>query len=218
MYSVSQAVSYLINKSPFIQETLSNDLVNTSALARYLQEEVNQLTEKEVQIGAIQMAIKRMPVTEQLTLEKSLSQFMRQLGDIIVRSDLVEYSYQASPTLMSNQVKLLQAIDRRDKYFYSFCKGVHETTIIVSQALSSRVNEIFADEEVKITRAGLAAVSVMLPSANLDTYGVYYAILKRIAWQGINIIEVISTSHEITLIVSKSEVDQVFSLVMDMKR
>ena len=115
MYSVSQAVSYLINKSPFIQETLSHDLINTSALARFLQKDVNELTEKEVQIGAIQMAIKRMPITEHLTLEKSLSQFMRQLGDIIVRSDLVEYSYVASNSLLSNQAKLLQIIDDREK-------------------------------------------------------------------------------------------------------
>lgn len=218
MYSVSAAVSYLINKSPFIQETLSHDLINTSALARFLQDDVNALTEKEVQIGAIQMAIKRMPITEHLTLEKSLSQFMRHLGDIIVRSDLVEFSYMGSNTLLSNQVKLLQSIDQREKHFYSFCKGVHETTIIVSQALTAHVKEIFKNEEVKITRSGLAAVSVMLPTTNLDTYGVYYAILKRIAWQGINIIEVLSTSHEITLIVSKAEVDQVFTLVMDMKR
>ncbi|MEL6389527.1 MAG: aspartate kinase [Bacteroidota bacterium] len=192
--------------------------MNTSALARYLQDEVNELTEREVQEGAIQMAIKRMPITEQLTLDKSLSSFMRQLGDIIVRSDLVEFSYRVSPTLLSKQAELLQIIDEREKYFYSFCKGVHETTIIVSQALIEQVKQIFAGEDQLIKRSGLAAVSVMLPTVNLDTYGVYYSILKRIAWQGINLIEVVSTSHEITLIVSKSDVDQVFSLIMDMKR
>ncbi len=218
MQTVSQAVAHLIEKSPFIQETLNSGLINGSSLARYLQPEVSQLLDKDIQVGAILMAIKRLPQTEYVRLEKSLSSFMKQLGDIIVRSDLVEYSYRNSDTLLGNQAQLLQNIDQSANQFCSFCRGVHETTIIVSKALVSQVDVFFKNEKEIIVRSQLAAVTLMLPSNNLDTYGVYYSILKRLAWQGINLIEVVSTAHEITLVVSKDDVDAVFSLVMDMKR
>ena len=199
-------------------ETLNSGLINGSSLARYLQPEVSQLLDKDIQVGAILMAIKRLPQTEYVRLEKSLSSFMKQLGDIIVRSDLVEYSYRNSDTLLGNQAQLLQNIDQSANQFCSFCRGVHETTIIVSKALVSQVDVFFKNEKEIIVRSQLAAVTLMLPSNNLDTYGVYYSILKRLAWQGINLIEVVSTAHEITLVVSKDDVDAVFSLVMDMKR
>jgi len=218
MQTVSQAVAYLIEKSPFVQETLNSGLINGSSLARYLQPDVSKLLDKEIQVGAILMAIKRLPQTEYVRLEKSLSSFMKQLGDIIVRSDLVEYSYQNSDTLLSNQAKLLQSIDLGANQFCSYCRGVYETTIIVSKVLVDKVATFFAEEKEIIVRSQLAAVTLRLPANNLDTYGVYYSILKRLAWQGINLIEVVSTAHEITLVVSKDDVDAVFSLVMDMKR
>lgn len=218
MQSVSQAVAYLIEKSPFIQETLNAGLINGSSLARFLQADVSKLLDKDVQVGAILMAIKRMSHTDHLRLEKSLSTFMKQLGDIIVRSDLVEYSYRNSDTLLDNQAQLLQRIDQNTNLFCSYCRGVLETTIIVSKSLVDTVEDLFSNEKKVIVRSRLAAVTLMLPTTNLDTYGVYYSILKKIAWQGINLIEVVSTAHEITLVVSKDDIDAIFSLVMDMKR
>ncbi len=218
MMTLSQAITQLIERSPYIQETLNNGLINNSSLARYLQPKLSKKLGKEVQVGAILMAIKRMPHTDYLRMEKSLSTFMKQLGDIIVRSDLIEYSFRNSETLLRLQAQLLKQIDQNTNYFNSYCRGVYETTIIVSKALSDHVETLFSNEDMIIKRDELSSVTLMLPRVNLDTYGVYYSILKQLAWQGINLIEVVSTAHEITLVVNKKDIDAVFSLVMDMKR
>jgi len=77
---------------------------------------------------------------------------------------------------------------------------------------------LFQKEKLISQRNDLAAVSVNLPPANLDTHGIYYVILKQLAWKGINLVEILSTSHEITLIVASSDVEEVFSLILDLKR
>ena len=218
MRTVSQIVEQLILKSPFIQETLNHGLVNNSSLARFLQPEICRILDKDIKEGAILMAIKRLPQTDYVRLEKSLSSFMQQLGDIIVRADLIEYSYRNSDSLLSRQAELLKIVNKEHSYFCSFCRGVYETTIIVSNTLSDAMKSIFKEEKPIIIRADLSAITIMLPSTNLDTHGVYYSILKRLAWKGINLIEVVSTAHEITLVVAKEDVDDVFKLVMDMKR
>lgn len=215
--SLSSIISILINQSPFIQESMEHDLVNISSLSRYLQPLVIKELGRDVSIASIQMCIKRLPPSPLRRLDKSLSSFMRQLGDIIVRSDLVDFSFVNSATLSEKHLELLQHIDQRNKYFYSYCTGVYETTVVVSKALTPVIREIFADEEIIISRTELGSVSIMLPSVNLDVYGVYYTILKKLAWQSINVVEVISTSHEISLIVSKSDIDQVFKILMDLK-
>ena len=43
-------------------------------------------------------------------------------------------------------------------------------------------------------------MTIRLPIENIDISGVYYFILKPLAWGGINIIEMVSTTHEITLV------------------
>lgn len=215
--NLSNTISTIIQRSPFVLEAMNAGLINVTSLARYLQKDIEEQMRKTVTTASIVMAIKRLPSNPLMILDKSISTYMRQLGDIIVRSDLIDYSYQNSPTLLEKQVRLLQRLDQRSKFFYTFCKGVHETTFILSKTLDPLIKEIFADEQLIVSRRELAAVSVMLPTTNMDVYGVYYTILKRLAWQGINVVEVISTSHEITLIVSIAEVDQVFSILMNMK-
>jgi hypothetical protein len=48
--------------------------------------------------------------------------------------------------------------------------------------------------------------------------GFYYYILKQLAWDGINIVEIISTSSEFTLIVAMEDIDKTFSVLMKLKK
>lgn len=215
---ISKHVAERLNRSSFLTEALSLGLINVSALARYLQKDIEKMQGQKLNISAISMAINRLPLGSLSTLEKAISEFMKNLGDITVRSDLVEFSYLNSNSLIDKQRDLLQKLRDVQHYFHSSCKGVHETTLIVSSSLVADVETIFSDENEILRRQELAAVSIMLPDNNLETHGVYYTILRKLAWQDINITEVISTSHEITLIVSKTDVVDVFNLIMELKK
>lgn len=218
MKSISTLVEDQLRKSSFLSEALSMGLINVSALARYLQNEIEKKLGKSIETSAIAMAINRLPFNSISKLEKSISDFMKDLGDITVRSDLIEFSYQNTDTIIDKQRSLLDKLKDDRHYFHSSCKGVHETTIIVSASLKQTINEIFIEESEILRRVDLAAVSIMLPDTNLETHGVYYTILRKLAWQEINIIEIISTSHEISLIVSKVDVAEVFNLIMELKQ
>jgi len=164
------------------------------------------------------MAIKRLPPSPVEQLDKSISSFMNQLGDINVRSNLADFTFRNSATLLNCQSRLLSYLEEDKSQFYSYCKGVHETTLICSDVLSNKVDEIFKSEEIITTRQNLSAVSVKLPPTNLDTFGVYYIILKKLAWKGINLVEVLSTSHEISLVVSDMDVQETFAIILELKK
>lgn len=215
--SLSQVVEQEINRSPFVSEAMHAGIVNISSLARLLQPQIERQLKEQVSIGAIGMAIKRLPLNPVDQLDKSISSFMKQLGDINVRSNLADFTFRNSATLLKCQGNLLTFLEEDKSHFYSSCKGVHETTLICSDSLSDKVNEIFAQEVARTSRHQLAAVSVKLPPANIDTFGVYYIILKKLAWKGINLVEVLSTSHEITLIVSDGDVQETFAIILALK-
>jgi hypothetical protein len=58
---------------------------------------------------------------------------------------------------------------------------------------------------------------VKLPSDNIAVPGIYYFIFQRLAWEGVIINEVISTSNEFTILVSEAEVDVAFRVIKDLK-
>jgi aspartokinase len=53
---------------------------------------------------------------------------------------------------------------------------------------------------------------------NTETYGVYYYIMKHLAWEGINIEQVVSTANEFTAIVASKDIDEAFKILMQLKR
>ena len=80
--------------------------------------------------------------------------------------------------------------------FYTISQGLSETTFIVSASQAEMVKHFFTSEKLKAHNEKLASVTVKLPQVNTEIYGVYYYILKQLAWEGINIVQVVSTSNE----------------------
>ncbi|MFO0495912.1 MAG: aspartate kinase [Flavobacteriia bacterium] len=218
MNSIGKITEDLINRSPFLREAMTDDLINISALARKLKPEIEEIVGKEVKEGAIIMAIKRMTPGLYHRLNLKITKVMGDLGDFLVRSNLIDYTYENSETLKIKQSELIQEINKDNDSFFALCKGITETTFIVNSQKKEDVERIFKNEKLKSNTNDLASVTVKLPKINTEIYGIYYYILKHLAWEGINIIEIVSTSNEFTVVVKQDDVDKAFKILMQIKR
>jgi aspartokinase len=139
------------------------------------------------------------------------------MGDITVRSNLADYTFRNSDSLTVCQTELLKAISKRKDVFYAFSQGIYETTLIMSDVLSDEINHIFDREVMTYKITSLSSITIKLPEENAQVYGVYYHILKKLAYEGINILEIISTTHEFTIIVNDENVNSAFSVLKRLK-
>jgi len=214
---ISEHVNQIILRSPFLIEALAEGLVNVSSLARKIHPEVEQAVGKTINNGAIIQAINRMDTGTLMNLDRNMRQFFNKMTDISVRSGLLDYTFLNSETLLSKQVDLLKAISKKAKVFYSFSQGVSETTIVISENMGIELEEIFQSEKMLVKEKDLSSISLMLPAGNQFVYGLYYYILKELALNGINLVEMISTSNEYTIVVGNKDLDKAFSLLMSLK-
>lgn len=217
MITVAEVVQQLIRQSPFVSEALSEGLVNVSALARKLQPDVQELLGKQVKVGAIVMAINRQHFGDVAFVEKNIRRFFKRLSNYSVRSNLVSFTFGNSDTLTTRKLELLKIISQNPKIFYTFSQGISETTIIIAKEVETDVERIFQNERLITKEDKLSSITLMLPDDNRVIYGIYYYILKDLAWYGINLSEVISTTNEFTLIVKDEDLDQTFSILMKLK-
>jgi hypothetical protein len=217
MVKIAEIVEELVRQSPFLIESLNEGLINVSALARKLQPDVESALGRPIKAGAIVMAVNRMPAGKLTYEQHALQSFFRKLSDLNVRTDLIDYTFRNSDTLPTRQARLLQDIENKPNLFYSVSRGVTETTILVTSTLEAQVEEIFGDEKLQSKETALSAITLLLPTENRSLYGVYYYILKDLAWRGINLIELISTSNEFTIIVRNEDLDQAFSAVAGLR-
>ena len=141
---------------------------------------------------------------------------IKDIGDITVRSSLVDYNFKVSDTLLSNQAKLLSKVDNNDD-FYTSSRGVNECNIVVSGNLISLVEDVLKDEVLLSKQTNLSSISIKLPAENVSIPGVYYFVFQRLSWEGINIYEVISTSNEFTIVVDDQYVNDAFKIIKNLK-
>ena len=218
MSTISKITEEIINRSPFLREAMTENLINISALARKIRPEVEKGTGRDIKEGAIVMAIKRMTPGVYHRLDLKIKNVIGGIGDFLVRSDLIDITYENSETLRECQRELIEVTSHDKESFFTICKGITETTYILNARYKNEVERIFSKENQKGHNVNLSSLTVKLPETNTETYGVYYYIMKHLAWEGINIEQVVSTANEFTAIVKSDDIDEAFKILMQLKR
>ena len=217
MKTIQEVVEGTIRKTPFIEEALNEKLINVSSLARIILPEVSAALKKEVKVGAVMMAINRLSPASELRIRKNIKKLALDLGDVIVRSDLCDFTFKNTPSLLKEIAKILTKSSENSDYFLTVSQGIFETNIVISKNLQPFVNEIFEKENLIANVLELASLTIKLPKENQEQSGIYYFILKQLAWADISLQEIISTTNEMTIVVKEKDINQTFAILMDMK-
>ena len=217
MKTISNCVEDILISQPYLEEALSRNIINFSALAIELTEPISKMLKKEVKPGAIMMALRRYSPPPTLGNTIKMRRVIQNLGDITVRSNLTDFTVKNSATLIDNHAKILERINTEDKLFYAFTRGIHESNIVVSSSLNDFVKSHLKYEAFIGTQENLSAISINLPKDNSKVAGLYYHFFKRLAWEGIALYEVLSTTNEFTILVEDEFVDKAFSAIKKVK-
>lgn len=128
----------------------------------------------------------------------------------------MEFAFENSSTLLESQRILLDQISSEKNSFFTTSAGVYETSLFVSQNFEKQAKSIFQDEKLRYEMKDLSAITLILPKEAVFVPGVYYSVLKALAWEGINFVEVVSSYTELTIILQNSNVDRAFSVLKNL--
>lgn len=211
MIAIPQVVREIVVSTPFLEEAIGQGLINASAYARLIRPRVEKRLLKRVETAAILMAIRRMKTAR--NQENRLIGILKSTIDFIVRSNLTEFVLANSDFTGEIHRRLIDLVSEERSHLMTITEGVFETTIIASSSLEGMVKKIFRNKKIITVLSDLSAITLRLPKENVTIPGVYYFFLKVLAWHGINLIEVVSTYSEFTLILETKEVDKAFSVL-----
>ena len=217
MKTVSSIVENYIKTKPFLLNALSLGIINLTSLSRNIMSELENEFGKEVKQGAVVMSLKRLTEELDFRLNHKINKVIKNIGEITVRSALTDYTFAVSDTVLNKQAELISDINSFPDVFYTSSRGVNEINIVVSNTVNKLVDKHFANEKLIQKLDNLASITVKLPKENIVVPGIYYFIFQRLAWEGIIINEVISTSNEFTILVGEDQVDVAFKVIKDLK-
>lgn len=217
MNTVSSVVEDYIRSKPFLLSSLAQGIINLTSLARIMMPEIEAQLGKDLKQGAVVMALKRLSEELDFKINHKINKVLRNIGEITVRSSLNDYTFVVSDTILENKTRLLEEIKQRPDIFYTSSRGVNEANLVISDSVANLIEKHFKNEKMSHKMENLSSITVKLPSENISVPGVYYFIFQRLAWEGVVIYEVISTTNEFTIIVNDEYVDKAFKVIKDLK-
>ena len=213
MKTITTCVHDIIKHQPFLDDAIARDIVNFSGLAADIQPAVEKEMKKPVKQGSIIMALRRYAPRRIKVNQKSI----RELGDIIVRSGITEYTFLNSKTIIANKAKLLDAVKDQTGIYLNYSSNYQESNILVSSMLTNLVEKCFRSEVRVSIKEDLSSITIELPKNSSQTVGLYFYFFKLLAYEGIPVFEMISTSNYFAIFLEKEYVNQAFLLLNEMK-
>lgn len=209
MVTVPEAVGKIVGRSRYLAEAMSKGIINNSSLARYIKPEIEEILIKKVSDSSIIMALNRL--SSKIKPKYSTINIFITPPDMILRSNLMLINLISSKELEEKFQDLLRLTDEGN--FLTITKGVLDVTIIASASLKKEIRKIIRGNMSIKELEKSSAITIRLPKGAATTPGIFYFFLKSLAWEGINIIEVVSTSQELTLIVNEKDANRTFAIL-----
>ena len=213
MKTITTCVHDIIKHQPFLDDAMARDIVNFSGLAADIQPQVEKEMRKPVKQGSIIMALRRYAPKRSKVNMKAL----RDLGDIVVRSGITEYTFLNSNTIIANKAKLLEAVKDKTGVYLNYSSNYQESNILVSSSLTDLVEDCFKNEVRVTIKEELSSITIALPKNSSQSVGMYFYIFKLLAYEGIPVFEMISTSNYFAIFLEKEYVNKAFLLMNEIK-
>jgi hypothetical protein len=213
MITIAQLVEEAVIKSPFLEEGLIRGLVNYSALARQLKPGFEARLYKDIETGSIVMALKRFSKKLSSNKNPQLESVLKKLADFSVRSNIASFTYRNSPSIGAKQQRVMVEAKQIPNNFLTITDGIFETSFFASSNLGSIIEKELEGEHLKSKQTGLSSLTIIIPEEALEIPGVYYSVLKTLAFEGINFMEVVSSFTELTIFLRSGDVERAFGVL-----
>ena len=218
MSSINQVSEDIINRTPYLRDLLTENIINLSALARKIQPEIENFLGEKCNEGAVVMSIRRIVSNLPLNSNAKTMEALHHFGNFKVRMDLSSYTIENSPSLKDKELQFLTSLNQDPSFRTFFCRGMNESTYILSSNHGDKFIHAFKDERILTTMTNLAFVGMNDSSVFNGVVGAFAHIFKLLAMAGVNVVEIMTTQHEFNIIVNGDDVDKAMKTLLGLFR
>lgn len=210
-HSVATCVKQIINRSPFISEMLIQDVISYSNLSKFIQPKVEALYGRSTNLAAIVMAIRR--YSDELKSKKDYTKKEDLDYEIAMKTNIYDVNLVRNDSFISKLAKINDKVEFSKGDFLNVSIGSHEISIAVSEKYREVIDEIVMGEEILHKWEHLVALTILFRGDFLQTPGILYLATRKLAWENINLIEIVSTMNELTFVITREDSLKAFDVL-----
>ena len=215
MVTISHLVKKAVSGNSFLLEAMGKDLISYGSLAGQLKPEIEQELGKKIKDSAIVMALRRY-AEELQSFDKKIKKFSFK-GEIIMRTGMMDFNAIKSGSLLNKIKNLYELVDFERGNTLNIILGSNEVSIVANEKYKEKLSDFLKGEKIINREFDLVALTIIFENKDFfDTPGVIFTAIRRIAWEQINIYEIISTMTELTFILNKKDSIKAYNALQEL--
>jgi len=211
MDSVSACVKKIIDRTPFLYEMLIQGILSYSNYAESIHATVESMHGREVKSSAIVMAIRR--YADELRKKDTEQKSYDIHYEIVMKTNIFDINLVRCDSIMDKLGELYNAVSPTKGDFLNITLGSHEVSMSISEKYKHLVDELVKDEQVLHTMEDLVALSLVFSGDFMSTPGIVYEAVRKLAWEEINVNEIVSTMNELTFVIRREDSMKAFTVL-----
>ncbi len=212
--SVQDVVRIIVTRNPYLYRGLRMRVVNYSALARYIQGDVQSVFGEVVDPNTIVTAIMRLsnqleePQAPRSPLAGSRLNLVTGIAEVLIK---------APPIKHTSIIQNILSLGAFDSYMLSLHQTQSGIRIYTNQPDAYKLSEGLKDTAVEV-REGLAELHLRLPPAMEGIEGALTMMVDVLAQNGVHAVDAHEADNEISLVLSEDDAGRAFDALRALSR
>jgi len=211
--SIAEAVRIVINHHPYIMDSLRMDIINYSALASKIEDEVLKIIKrKKIRVEAIKIALIRLSETlrnEEKIMEENIRGILKN-SVLELKGDIVVLTVKQEAILYRlNEIMKIASNSR----FFQLTQGTRTFTLIFDKRILTDIKETVGLENIEIFIDNQSAIIIISPKEVIKVPGFVSYVTTQFARNGINITQIISCHEDTILILNREEAARAYGIL-----
>ena len=203
MVTISHIVNKLVDERIYLHEALSKGIASYGSVAKHLKPEIEKELGKEAEHTAIVTALRR--YSEKLTTRFNGVKFNTKYSEVNLKTHIIDINVLKTQELFDKLKRFYDLINFEKGDILHIIYGRTHVAIVTNERYKEKIINLLQNQKIKKIEENLVALSFTVGKERIDKPGVLFKITRSLAWENVNIIEIISVDLDVTFIVDKKD-------------
>lgn len=215
MVTISHITKKIVSGQPFVEEGLAKGIISVANLAEQLAPQVEQELGKKVRHAAVVMALRR--YSDEISDHRKKIKSFDYSGEILMKTGICDFTVVKSAGLLAKLKTIHSLVNFERGDTLNVILGNNEVSIIINEKYKENLVKFLSGEKILNKEHGLVALAIIFTADDfLHTSGIIFNAVRKLAWENINIYEIVSTMTELTFILSKKDSMKAYNALQEL--
>lgn len=215
MVTVSHLAKKIVSEQAFVEEALGRGIISIANLAEEMLPKIEKELNKKVRHAAVVMALRR--YSDEIAERRKKARAFDYTGEIVMKTNMCDFTVIKTTSLLSKLKTIHSLVDFERGDTLNVIIGNNEVSVIINEKYMQKLARFLSGEKILNKEQGLVALTIIFTADDfMHTPGVIFDAVRKLAWENINIYEIVSTMTELTFILNKKDSMKAYNVLQEL--